>query len=187
MLWNHRKRKKSEERAEDGNGLTVGQRFDVGETFQDLARGPKGSPFNMLTLALAGADASFSSGTAKRGNTAGACVSAVSAQLSGIGGFLAGRAAGAAIGTSILPGVGTYIGAVFGGGAGAMFGDKIARTETQRAVNLMTASRPRVRFGGNFKDSQPAYTMRAKAEQELSGSLLNARRYLGREAQLFHQ
>jgi hypothetical protein len=68
-----------------------------------------------------------------------------------------------------------------------MFGDKIARTETQRAVNLMTASRPRVRFGGNFKDSQPAYTMRQKAEQELSGSLLNARRYLGREAQLFHQ
>jgi hypothetical protein len=53
MLWNHRKRKKAEERAEDGNGLTVGQRFDVGETFQDLARGPKGSPFNMLTLALA--------------------------------------------------------------------------------------------------------------------------------------
>jgi hypothetical protein len=68
-----------------------------------------------------------------------------------------------------------------------MFGDKIARTETQRAVNLMTTSRPRVRFGGNFKDSQPAYTMRQKAEQELSGSLLNARRYLGREAQLFHQ
>jgi hypothetical protein len=194
MLWHHPKRKR--EREYQGDDFTIGQRMDIGEAAWDaLGRGVQGNPFNMMTLALAGMDVAISAGTAKRGNIIGAGTSAAAAQAAGLTGFIAGRAlgteVGAIIGTSILPGIGTEVGAwagaIIGGGATAMISDRIARTGVQHFINDMKISRPRVRFGGNFKDSQPAYTMRQKAEQELGGSLLNARRYLGREAQLFHQ
>ena len=188
MLWNHRHKPKKQEQQDQGSGFTIGQRFDMGETAWDVvSRGVSGSPLNLMTLALGAADVSISTGTAKRGAAAGSAVSAGAAQVAGIAGFSVGRAVGAAVGTMILPGVGTWVGSIIGGGAGSMIGDKLARSGTMRTVNLMTASRPRVRFGGNFKDTAPAYTMRQKAEQELGSSLLNARRYLGREAQLMHQ
>ena len=191
MFWRRpktREDQKEQEELRKSGGFTVGQRFDIGETGWDIiSRGMSGSPLNLMTLAIAGADVGISSGTARRGHIAGAGASAVAAQTAGITGFVAGRAAGAAIGTYVAGPVGTWIGGVIGGGAGSMIGDKIARTGVQRAYKLMIATRPRVRFGGNFKDSQPAYTMRQKAEQELGSSLLNARRYLGREAQLMHQ
>jgi phage tail tape-measure protein len=107
--------------------------------------------------------------------------------VTGIGGFMVGRAAGAAIGEFILPVVGVWVGSIVGGGVGAMVGDKIARSGTIRTIKMLNDARPRVRFGGNFKDTQPAYNMRQLAEQQLSSSLLNARRYLGSEAQLMHQ
>lgn len=44
-----------------------------------------------------------------------------------------------------------------------------------------------VDMGGNYLDTQAAYTMRARAASELGSSLLNARQYLGREAAMFHQ
>ena len=188
MLWHRRHKPKKQELPDQGDGLTVGQRFDVGETAWDaLGRGIQGSPFNLMTLALAGADLAISTGTAKRGNAARAAAGAAAAQVTGLGGFLAGRAAGAAVGTFIAGPVGTTIGSVIGGGVGAMVGDKIARSGTIRTIKLLNDSRPRVRFGGNFKDTQPAYNMRQLAEQQLSSSLLNARRYLGSEAQLMHQ
>lgn len=84
-------------------------------------------------------------------------------------------------------GLGGPIGALVGVTVGSLVGDKIGRGGTQRFYKSVLDTVPLVRFGGDFKDSQPAYTMRQKAEQELSGSLLNARRYLGREAQLMHQ
>jgi hypothetical protein len=186
MLWHHPKRKR--ERKQPGYDFTIGQRMDIGEAAWDaLGRGVQGNPFNMMTLALAGMDVAISSGTAKRGNLVGASISAAAAQAAGLTGFIAGRAIGTAIGEFILPGPGAWAGAIIGGGVSAMISDRIARTRVQRFINDMKLSRPRVRFGGNFKDSQPAYTMRQKAEQELGGSLLNARRYLGREAQLMHQ
>jgi hypothetical protein len=42
-------------------------------------------------------------------------------------------------------------------------------------------------WAGDFEDYQAAYTMRQRAAQEMNSSLLNARRYLGQEAALFHQ
>jgi hypothetical protein len=41
-------------------------------------------------------------------------------------------------------------------------------------------------MGGGYQDTQTAYTMRQRAAQELTGSLLNARPYLGKEAALMH-
>jgi hypothetical protein len=65
--------------------------------------------------------------------------------------------------------------------AGEKLGDAF-----QYAVDGVNASR-KLNFGGNYKDTTVAYTMRQKAAQELGGSLLNARTYLGKEAVLFHQ
>ena len=141
---------------------------------------------NWTTGTLGALDIAISTGTARRGNAIGAGVSAAAAQTAGMSGFWVGRAIGAWIGTAVMPGVGTWVGGVIGGGVTGLVGDKKARVATQRLVNAIAITRPRVRFGGNFKDSQPAFTMRQKAEQELGGSLLNARRYLGREAQLMH-
>jgi hypothetical protein len=44
-----------------------------------------------------------------------------------------------------------------------------------------------VDMGGTYQDTQQAYTMRARAAQELGSSLLNARQILGKEALYFHQ
>jgi hypothetical protein len=41
-------------------------------------------------------------------------------------------------------------------------------------------------MGGDYQDTQVAWTMRQRAAQEMSGSLLNARQYLGKEAALMH-
>lgn len=42
-------------------------------------------------------------------------------------------------------------------------------------------------MGGNYEDTQVAFTMRQRAARELGGSVMNARMYLGREGILFHQ
>lgn len=42
-------------------------------------------------------------------------------------------------------------------------------------------------MGGWYRDTQAAYTMRQQAVNDMSGSLMNARQYLGREAHLMHQ
>jgi hypothetical protein len=44
----------------------------------------------------------------------------------------------------------------------------------------------RVNMGGGYIDTETAYTMRQRAAQDMSGSLLNARTYLGREGALLH-
>jgi hypothetical protein len=44
----------------------------------------------------------------------------------------------------------------------------------------------RVRMGGDYQDTQVAWTVRQRAAQEMAGSLLNACQYLGREAALMH-
>jgi hypothetical protein len=183
MFWRHPKRNSDR----DQSSLSVGQRFDLAESATDVFyRAIGGSPLNMFTLVAASLDIGISSANARRGNAGGAAVSAMGAQASGIAGWFGGEAAGSVIGSFILPGVGTYLGGVAGGAIGALTGDKLGRTATQHLFNAVNETRPRVRFGG-FRDSEPAYTMRQRAEQELGGSLLNARRYLGREAQLMHQ
>lgn len=41
--------------------------------------------------------------------------------------------------------------------------------------------------GGDYQDTEVAYTMRQRAAQEMAGSVMNARQYLGKEALLMHQ
>lgn len=186
MLWHRQKQKDN-----NGNDLSVGQQVDLGEAVADLwMKKATGSILNLGSLAGFGLDVSMSTAKAKRGNTMGAGISAVAAQGAGLSSWGVGGVVGATIGEFLLPFGGAVagfdIGEIVGSTAAALTVDKFVRTRTQRFFNAVKDTRPRVRFGG-FKDSQPAYTMRQRAEQELSGSLLNARQYLGKEAQLMHQ
>lgn len=84
------------------------------------------------------------------------------------------------------------LGAVVAGAPGALvgaiaFGPKISRS-VRNALQRHTASaRYRQQFEfGRYEDTEVAYTMRQRAVHEMSGSLLNARHVLGREAALMH-
>jgi hypothetical protein len=189
MLW---RRNKHKDPKDDGllANTTTGQKFDLFDTaIEVLSRGAGGgkNPLNWATFSLGLTDVGISSGMAARGNMFTAGASAVAAQAVGMGGYAVGATVGETIGTFIAPGVGTFVGGVIGDGIGSMAGDVLARTGTTRLINKIKATGSQsIRFGG-YTDTLPAYNMRQKAEQELSGSLLNARRYLGREAQLMHQ
>jgi hypothetical protein len=41
-------------------------------------------------------------------------------------------------------------------------------------------------MGGDYQDSEQAWTTRQAAVQEMSGSLMNARQWLGHEGQAMH-
>ncbi len=108
---------------------------------------------------------------------------------------LVGATFGAAIG-SILPGVGTGIGAVVGGvvgGVGGYMAGTALSTDPARALGMgaraivrTARATDRIQFGGSFMDTREAFTMRQMAIQEMSGSMLNARQFLGNEAILLH-
>ena len=123
--------------------------------------------------------------------------------VGGFTGMLAGTAIGAGIG-SIIPGAGTVAGGLIGGAigiggsiAGALAGEAIggalinspARTLGlgARAIARTARAVDRVQFGGSFVDSQGAYTMRQRAVSDMSGSMMNARQFLGNEAIFLHE
>jgi hypothetical protein len=196
MLWNSPKRKKRREDDEFLAGTTVGQRLDAFDLSMDvIARGGVGGPvLNRTVLNMGMLDMAVSMGTAKRGEVITAGASAAAAQTAGLAGFWAGRAVGttvgAIVGEFLLPvggaWVGSKVGSIVGAGVGALTADKMARSGVAHLIHDLHTTRTRVRFGG-FQDSMPAYTMRQRAEQELQSSVVNAQRYLGREAQLMHQ
>lgn len=103
-----------------------------------------------------------------------------------------GAAVGATVG-SLLPGPGTIIGAIVGGIGGYMAGSTLSTPLAYdlglagRAIVRTARMQDRVQFGGGFVDTHAAYTMRQAAVMEMSGSMLNARQYLGNEAILFHE
>lgn len=108
-----------------------------------------------------------------------------------------GTVIGGAIGAAIpIPGAapflamaGGMVGATFGGDAFASFNQR-ADYEKGRFASYATAgvlAKRKVQFGRGFRDSEEAYTMRQMAVQEMAGSLLNARQYLGNEAFFFHR
>jgi hypothetical protein len=193
MLWHHKRRKHEDE---DGAlaGTTVGQKLDLGEVGMEvLMRGGAGIPqslihntFNLPTFGFGMVDLAVSSANAPKGHMAERAAGAVGAQVAGITGYTVGQTVGASVGAMILPGIGGFVGTIVGSGLGAIVSDQIGRSGVQRTIRRVMETRGRVRFGG-YEDTQPAYTMRARGEQELSNSLLNARRYLGREAHLMHQ
>ena len=106
-------------------------------------------------------------------------------------GMMIGDVVGMAIG-SLIPG-----GTVIGGVVGSLVGDPIAEFFTRRgdyekgrraSFNAAGAlAKRKVQFGRGFRDSEEAYTMRQMAVQEMAGSLLNARQYLGNEAFFLHR
>lgn len=111
-------------------------------------------------------------------------------------GALGLSSAGSLIGTVIgapLGVPGAMAGAMIGGVGGYILGGigfNKAATEIGMGVRATVASArmmDRLQFGGSFQDTQQAYTMRQRAIQEMSGSMLNARQYLGNEAAFLHE
>lgn len=81
--------------------------------------------------------------------------------------------------------VGGPVGEIVAGIAGYYLGDKIGHS--YQAVVEAGQQLRRFNAGGDYRDSEVAYTMRQRASLELSSSLLNARQYLGKEALMFHE
>ena len=64
--------------------------------------------------------------------------------------------------------------------------DKAVQATVQPLIDFGTNMR-RHGFGGRYNDTQQAYTMRSAAAREMSGSLMNARQWLGQEGAFLHQ
>jgi hypothetical protein len=96
-------------------------------------------------------------------------------------GMLTGSAVGAALGGLALGLPGEIAGGLIGGTVGEKVGAVIEPLEElgRQAHHL--------NFGGEYHDTEIAYTQRQRAIQEMSTSCLNARQWLGKEAALMHQ
>jgi hypothetical protein len=119
----------------------------------------------------------------------------VAGAYSGLGentGMILGEQFGVMLGSPLGP-VGAIIGGVagmVGGGIAGKFFLKRYAYERGRMASLITAgglAKRKVQFGRGFRDTEEAYTMRQLAIQEMSGSLLSARQYLGNEAAFQHR
>jgi hypothetical protein len=101
-----------------------------------------------------------------------------------------GKSIGNAMGGFMGSTFGAVVGGIFGGPIGAIAGaavlSKPIEDVTSKVINKFSSigrTSASLRAGGNYKDTQVAYTMRSRAAQELNGSLMNAKMYLGQEAQ----
>lgn len=107
-------------------------------------------------------------------------------------GGIGGEAIGGLLGSAFGP-LGTWAGQVGGGIGGTIVGDyffKRSAYEHGLRTSYATAgaiAKRKVQFGRGFRDTEEAYTMRQAAVQEMAGSLLNARQYLGNEAYFLHR
>ena len=130
------------------------------------------------------------------GAVAGAAYGAATSAGDVAGGF-AGSLIGAGIGSLVAPGIGTVVGGIIGGiggafggaaSGGALFGG-ITKNLGLAARSIVRTARAvdTVQFGGNFVDSRAAHTMRQRAVQDMSGSMMNARQFLGNEAIFLHE
>lgn len=80
-------------------------------------------------------------------------------------------------------------GPILGFALGSVLGPKIGHV-IGHGVQMFNDANRNIRhlnMGGDYKDTEIAYTMRQRAAQEMAGSIMNARRYLGQEALLMHQ
>jgi hypothetical protein len=149
--------------------------------------------FSASWAALGGA---IAIGTAPKGNLAANAVGAVigegGAMLGSGFGAIAGEAIGGAVGSLAGP-LGTAVGVAIGGTIGSIVGGiKGYNTLYDSTANGIIAATKAAKaslhynIGGNYKDTTIASTMRQRAASEMSGSLLNARMWLGQEARLSH-
>src|ERR1039457_2783219 len=113
--------------------------------------------------------AAFSMATAPRGH-------AISAGVEGLT-----MGAGALLGGMMFGLPGAVVGGILGDSS-------VSRTIAKPFQMLHDYERHfrRLRMGGDYQDSEQAWTMRQAAVQEMSGSLLNARAWLGREGRAMH-
>lgn len=106
------------------------------------------------------------------------------------------QAAGEAVGYGMANVLGGIVGGMLGGvpgayigsfAAGIIGGEKMSKAVADVVQPMIDFGYNvnHVNFGGNFKDSNIAITMRQRAAQELSGSLINARNFLGQESAFF--
>jgi hypothetical protein len=72
---------------------------------------------------------------------------------------------------------------------GGAIGDKVIGRpleQVMQAAHDFSGGVRKLEMGGDFQDTQEAYTMRQVAVREMGSSLLNARRHLGQEAAMMH-
>ena len=97
--------------------------------------------------------------------------------------------------TSLLGGaiggaVGGPIGAYVGSFAAQILGESTAAKVIAGAIQPIVdfgSEMNKMRFGGDYRDTQTAYTQRQVAAREMSRSLMNARQWLGQEGAFMHQ
>jgi hypothetical protein len=177
-------------------GLTPGQAFDaadVGIMTTSPFRGGTG-PLGWNVPAFGALDVALSAGTSKPEEFAGRTAGAVVATAAGIAGYYGGKVAGGVVG-GILGGMvagppgavaGEYVVSFLGSMIIPFAIDPFTRRISRPINRLVEYSKLKVNFGGGYRDSAPAYTLRMKAEQEMRGSLLNNTQWLGKEGQLCH-
>ena len=93
-----------------------------------------------------------------------------------------------------MPWMGFAVGQALSGNVGGMIGGVVGDMAIKSAVGKGLQAfmefghrSAQLETGGDYQDTEVAFTMRQRAAQEMSRSLLNARQYLGREAVLLHQ
>jgi len=123
--------------------------------------------------------AAYAAATAPRGQAISKSVSA------GIG-FGITSLIGGAIGGALGGVPGAYIGSLAAQYLGADTIDKAIAGVIQPMVDFGSNMR-KARFGGDYRDTQTAVTMRQAAAREMSRSLVNARQWLGQEGAFMHQ
>ena len=156
-----------------GAGLTSGAMF--GRPFKGLsqAHGHLKASFGAFGLATAIGIGALETYSAPRGH-----------KMSAFGGGVARTFAfgiGDVVGTALGGPVAGWILGSLTEPMGAKVGEAI------QMFNDFGFNVKHVNMGGNYQDTQVAFTMRQRAAQELGSSVMNARQYLGKEAALMHQ
>ena len=114
--------------------------------------------------------AAYAAASAPRGQKLNAATSSTAAvALASLPGALLGGTVGALISTAILE---------------PMITAGLQQTISRVGQTAQRTLRPRM--GGTYEDTNRAVTMRQRAAQDISTSLLNARQFLGREGTLLH-
>jgi hypothetical protein len=95
----------------------------------------------------------------------------------------------AAVGLSLIPGIGTLTAAILGN-ALAGYADVRLGSSFIKQIRLFTGLHKRIRhleMGGNYRDTESAQRQRFLAIQDMNSSMIPSRRYLGQEALLMHR
>lgn len=104
---------------------------------------------------------------------------------------MSGLIGGAAKGVGFAVGdfLGSWLAGPVGGLALGLVGDHLGGYVEQGVQMLHDFNRnvKHINMGGNYKDTEVAYTMRQRAAQEMGSSIMNARQWLGKESIYMHQ